>query len=102
MSWRVLESLVAYFFSGRLRPGSGSFRPFKGDVITDDYLIECKSTEKQQFVLKKEILLKIEKEAISEGRVPLLVVRFEDKRNSSGGIYVISKLDDFLEMNSGE
>ena len=49
------------------RSGAGFY---KGDWKTDEYLIECKSTEKKSFRLTLEVIDKITKEAINASRLP--------------------------------
>lgn len=44
----------------------------KGDVKTERFLVECKFTDKTQYVLKLDTLNKIAKEALQAGREPLL------------------------------
>lgn len=50
------EKYVANLLNGSVQPASGSTPFAKGDVITDDWLIECKTTTKSKssFSIKKE------------------------------------------------
>lgn len=50
------EKYVANLLNGSVQPSSGSTPFAKGDVITDDWLIECKTTTKPKssFSIKKE------------------------------------------------
>ena len=50
------EKYVAKLLNGSVQPSSGSTPFAKGDVITDDWLIECKTTTKPKssFSIKKE------------------------------------------------
>jgi hypothetical protein len=54
------EERVAKLFGGRRTPQSGGGKWKKGDVLTDLFLIECKTTitEKPSYTIKKEILEK--------------------------------------------
>ena len=58
------EKYIASILGGKLVPGSGSAHVCCGDVVTDDWLIECKTTmkPKESFAIKKEWLTKNEKE----------------------------------------
>lgn len=58
------EKYVAKQLKGRLQPNSGA-TPFKlGDVVCEDWLIECKTciVPKQSFSIKKDWLHKLEEE----------------------------------------
>lgn len=71
------ENDVAQFFNGKTQIASGAIPlvGLKGDVITTDYLIECKATTKDFYILKRKVVEKIEKEAMKCGRIPLLAIR---------------------------
>ena len=83
------ERDAAAKYGGRVRPGSGNKWHSKGDVITEDSLIEVKYTDKKSFSLKLEELLKIEREALMEDRVPLFGISF------SGKNYVVMTEEDY-------
>lgn len=59
---------------------------------SDDLLIEHKWTGKKQFTVKSDVLKKNVREAILEGRMPVLGIHLD------GEDYVILLEDDFLEM----
>ena len=61
---------------------SGSFFFDKGDLKTDDYLIECKYTQKGSFRITKKILKKIWNEALDSNKLPKLIVGIEDENFS--------------------
>lgn len=65
---------------GRLVPASGSKWYAKGDVATDEWLIECKRTDKKQFTLKHEMLLKHKLLAGKEGKFPMWQFEFGSKK----------------------
>lgn len=69
------EKTVAKNLNGRVTPASGALWGAKGDVRTDVFLIECKTTGKSSYSLKASIWNKIRDEAIADGlRLPLMVI----------------------------
>lgn len=52
------EKQVAKSIGGKQTPNSGATKFVKGDILTDDFLIECKTTltPKKSFAIKKEWL----------------------------------------------
>lgn len=86
------EKRLAKKFDGKTNAASGAFWSHKGDVRTADLLIEHKFTGKKQTTLKSDVLRKITREAILDGRMPVLGVHLD------GENYVILLEDDFLEM----
>lgn len=87
------EKDVAQFFDGKVQIASGAIPlvGLKGDVITQDYLIECKATEKSFYTLKRKVVEKIEKEAMKCGRVPLLAIRVINTD------YILFRAYDFID-----
>jgi hypothetical protein len=78
---------------GRTTLGSGATTVFdKGDVSTDILRIECKTTNKKSFTLKKEIFDKIEKEAGLYCQIPLMEVEIQSEQ------YMIIKRKDFFAI----
>ena len=59
------EKKVAKYVGGKRQPNSGATPFYKGDVITDEFLIECKTKTKdcKSFTVKEDWLLKNEEEA---------------------------------------
>jgi len=53
---------------------SGAIVWDKGDLKTDDYLIECKYTDKKSFRITAKILEKLWDEAFSSNKLPRLIV----------------------------
>lgn len=78
--WKIIETFVADRVLGRKTAGSGCGLREKGDVITEGFLIECKSTIKDHIQLKKEWIIKINAEAYSVDKIPALVVAFVDNQ----------------------
>src|SRR5215472_18696286 len=71
------ENAVAKQLGGRRVPGSGAFETLPGDVRTERYLIECKTTGTQSFTITTNILLRITREAFSRSLVPALQLTLE-------------------------
>lgn len=91
---RKHEKRLEKKFGGQRTAASGAFWSRKGDVRTDDLLIEHKWTGKKSFSLKAETLEKIFTEAILDGRIPVLGVHL------NGQDYVILGEEDFHEMRN--
>lgn len=64
------EKKVAKVVAGKQVSNSGATEFIKGDVTTDNILIECKTatTEKKSFSIKKEWLEKNKEEAFAMGK----------------------------------
>jgi hypothetical protein len=88
------EKRLAKDLGGQRSAGSGSFWSRKGDVRTDDLLIEHKWTGKKSFSIKSDVLEKITTEAILDGRTPVLGFHL------NGNDYVILGEEDFLELRN--
>lgn len=86
------EKRLAKKVNGQRSVMSGALWSRKGDVRSDDLLIEHKWTGKKQFTIKAAVLNKVVTEAIVDGRTPVLGVHLD------GENYVILTEDDFLEM----
>jgi len=86
------ENRLAKAVGGGAIAASGAFWSRKGDVRSDDLLIEHKWTGKKQVSVKAEVLEKIVKEAILDGRMPVLGFHVNNEN------YVMLTEDDFLEL----
>lgn len=85
------EKSVAKKFNARLTAASGALWGMKGDVRSDKYLIECKTTEKDYYTLTAKVWEKIQEEAIQDHmRTPLMVIDLKDKDR-----YVVFRPKDF-------
>lgn len=62
------EARGAKMLGGRITPGSGNGLYFKNDVRTEDLSVEYKRTDKKQFSLKIDELLKAERQALLDNR----------------------------------
>lgn len=89
---RLQENKAAKDYKGFRTPASGATWHSKGDVKTDDYLIECKSTINKSFSLKIDSLYKLKKQALIENKLPIFEVEFSD------ATYVILDKEDFLML----
>ena len=85
------EKSVAKKFNARLTAASGALWGMKGDVRSDKYLIECKTTEKDYYTLTAKVWEKIQEEAIQDHmRIPLMVIDLKET-----GRYVVFRPKDF-------
>lgn len=89
---RKHEDRLAKELGGQRVIASGAFWNRKGDVRTDDVLLEHKWTGKKSFTLKSEVLEKIVNEAILDSRTPVLGISLNDNN------YIVLTEDDYLEM----
>lgn len=56
--------------------GSGSSVEKKGDLKSENYLIQAKRTDKESFTVKLDDLRQAEREAMNLGKKPLFIVGF--------------------------
>lgn len=73
---------------------SGAFWTRKGDVRSEDLLIEAKTTDKASYSIKKQIWEKIRREALLDGRMPVLAIQIQDRN------LVVLDEEDFLALRS--
>lgn len=92
--WEDKEKKDAKALGAKRTPRSGGLWFAKGDSKSERFLIENKTTAKNSYSINNKIWEKIKKEALLEGRVPLLSVEFGDKKHE---VIVIDK-NDFIEM----
>ena len=86
------EKKVAKAVKGRKTANSGATAFQKGDVVTKDWLIECKTKvrDSTSFTIKEEWLLKNEEEAFAMGKNNSALV-FDFGPNSDKRYYIISE-----------
>jgi hypothetical protein len=89
---RKHEDRLAKKVGGQRTAASGAFWSRKGDVRSADLLIEHKWTGKASFTVKATVLEKIVREAILDGRTPVLGFSLNNEN------YVMLTEDDFLEL----
>jgi Holliday junction resolvase len=88
------EKRLEKTLGGKRTAASGAFWSRKGDVRTDDLLIEHKWTGKKSVTIKSEVLEKITTEAILDSRTPVLGLHL------NGVNYVVLVEEDFAEMRN--
>jgi hypothetical protein len=86
------EKRIAKAIGGSTIAASGAFWSRKGDIRSDDLLVEHKWTGKMQVTVKAAVLEKIVKEAILDGRTPVLGFHL------NGENYVMLDENDFLDL----
>lgn len=86
------EARLAKALGGKRNAASGAFWSRKGDVRSHDLLVEHKWTGKASFTVKAAVLEKIVKEAILDGRMPVLGISLNNEN------YILLTEDDFLEL----
>lgn len=75
------EDYIAKLVGGHTQPNSGAAKFAAGDVVTDDWLFECKTSikAKQSFAIKKDWINKNEKERMGlQKPYSALVFQFEE------------------------
>jgi hypothetical protein len=99
---RASEKRLAHQLGGRLRPASGAMEGAKGDIDLGTVLMEAKSSRRESLTVKLDWLLKITKEARTEGKSPALSVSFvmEDGRPRPDGQWVLIPLSTWLGVTS--
>ena len=78
------EQHIAKALNGKTVSGSGCGKFYKGDVLTDTFLIEAKTCmkDKKSFSIKKEWLEKMQEQAFEQGKQnSALVIDFGDGVN---------------------
>lgn len=86
------EDRLAKVLDGSRTAASGAFWSRKGDVRSQDLLVEHKWTGKKSLTLQSQVLEKIMREAILDSRTPVLGVHL------NGENYVILHEEDFLDL----
>ncbi len=68
-------------FESKVQKSINSGSPWfsKGDLSTDEYVIECKYTGKKGFRITSQILNKLWNEALSANKLPMLVIGIENE-----------------------
>lgn len=98
-----LEKKLAKKLGGKTTISSGNQFYDPSDIKWKEYLIEHKFTTKDSYRITKTVLEKNNKESISQGKMPVLIVEFIDK--SSEKIlesYVIMFSELLIESNKKE
>lgn len=80
---KAVTRQLSKYRNGRKTIGSGGkFENDKGDLQLGQFLVEGKSTAKESISVKKEMLDKIFREAMNQGKIPALLISFQ----SEGGL----------------
>ena len=87
---RRLEKKLAEKLGGKRQPASGATPWAKGDIKFKDVLAEVKQTGKSRYTLKLKELFKIEKEAISDGKIPIMILDIQ------GSKFVVLRIQDIF------
>lgn len=103
---KIQEKRVSKANQGKMQPNSGATMFAKGDVVTDKFLIECKTRigEQASINVKKEWLIKNEEEAFAMNKdYSAVAISFGDNKN----YYIIdeklfSLLRNYLEENNND
>lgn len=86
------ERRGAASFGGTVNSGSGNGEWRKNDVLTPEFSIEFKRTDKKQYTFKSAELLTAEKHALLDGRIMLFGIEL------GGRNYVLLTEEDFHSM----
>lgn len=98
--WEIFEEDVAKFVGGKRQAGSGGPVMCKGDIKSEDYLVECKQTSSDFYTLNVKTWEKISNEARNLFRIPLFACR-----SKCGDYFVMNEYDypeDFKDIESYE
>lgn len=100
---QVQEKRLAKSLGGRRTPGSGS-KAIKGDVHTQEELVEAKTTSKTQYTLKLEDLQKLERQATGAGKRPVFAIELnnEARVNLLNREWVLIPRHDYEELRNGQ
>jgi len=94
--WQKKEKADEKDFNGKRTSGSGSKWHSKGDVKTNVYLIEDKTTDKGTYAIGVKLWRKIYTEAILSQRIPLFSIKF----NKDGTELIVISKSDFLSVTN--
>lgn len=89
---RGFEKEVATTIGGKAVKGSGSSWHVRGDVITNDYIVSCKATEKKQLILTAAMLDELEDIARGRKRTGIMALRIDDRD------YVLLEIEHFMKL----
>ncbi|MGM9544204.1 MAG: hypothetical protein ACI3T9_04410 [Romboutsia timonensis] len=92
------ENIVADYIGGKLTPNSGATGFAKGDILTEDTVVECKTKTKPSasHSIKKEWIEGLKKECISMGYVYYALI-FDFGTQDLKDQYAVIPLADFQE-----
>jgi len=93
-NWQKKEKKDAESFTGRKTPKSGGHWSFPGDVVTKDFLIDSKITEKKGFRITGKIWRKVFSEALKSRKIPILSLSLS---NEDIELVILDK-NDFISL----
>lgn len=96
------EKRLAQDLGGHRVPNSGSIDGLKGDVSTDDFLLDSKETGSRQLIVTGQMISKITNEAREAGKEPGLVLTIGQVPLGVPRQWVCVPLHVFQEMISDE
>jgi len=73
---RLQERRAANDYGGHITPGSGNQWHSKGDVHSDKFIVECKSTTHASYSLKAADFLKLYLQSVVENKQPVMEIEF--------------------------
>jgi hypothetical protein len=89
--WQKKENKDKSLFRGKLKPRSGGFWFAPGDVSTEEFLIDCKTTDKKSYSITEDIWNKINTEALKCRKLPCLSIQL-----GTGIEVIVLDKNDFL------
>jgi hypothetical protein len=89
--WKNKEKRDAKDFCGTRTPRSGGFWNKPGDVSQEDFLFDCKETDKKSYSVTIDTLKKIQHESLKNNKMPALSIELGDKTE-----FVVLLRSDFL------
>jgi len=92
--WQDKEHNDAKEFGGRVTPRSGGAWSFPGDVKTEEFLIDSKTTEKKSYSITADVWRKLYSQALTSQRLPLLSIQL---LNDDIEVVVLDK-NDFISI----
>lgn len=96
--WNLWEEEVSKDL-GKQVVGSGRTDFHKGDVISTDFLFDCKTTQAKSFSVSLKEWKKYNEWALNEGKDFALPIRFLDEnRKPTGEDFVVLKYETFLAL----
>ena len=91
--WQKKEKDDSIIFGGKTKPRSGGLWFAPGDVTTEQFLIDCKTTEHHGFSVTEAIWDKIYTEALKCRKLPCLSIQL-----GNGTEVVVLDKNDFLSF----
>lgn len=97
------EKGIAKFLGGRRTAQSGRYTGKRGDVETEDFMVEVKYTEAMTYILRLDYLRKLNEKAAKEGKDWVMIIEFLRRGDVKHPIksLVVMDLDVFDELRKG-